>query len=216
MRIAELSRRSGVPVPTIKYYLREGLLPAGELTSPNQARYGEGHVRRLRLVRAMVEVGGLSIAAVREVLGALDDPEGSMHKALGTVEAAVTPEFPVQSREDEVAREQATEFVARRGYSCAPDSPAFQALVGVLTTAREVGHDRFADLLDDYADACDRVAERDLDYVFTLGAGTREEVLEGVAVGTVLGDTALALVRRMARQAVSERRTGQSGDDGAR
>ena len=29
MRIAELSNRSGVPVPTIKYYLREGLLPFG-------------------------------------------------------------------------------------------------------------------------------------------------------------------------------------------
>jgi DNA-binding transcriptional MerR regulator len=39
MRIAELSRRSGVSVPTIKYYLREGLLPPGERTSPNQALY---------------------------------------------------------------------------------------------------------------------------------------------------------------------------------
>src|SRR2546430_1153453 len=29
MRMGELSRRSGVSVPTIKYYLREGLLPAG-------------------------------------------------------------------------------------------------------------------------------------------------------------------------------------------
>jgi DNA-binding transcriptional MerR regulator len=37
MRIGELSKVTGVPVPTIKYYLREGLLPAGELSSPNQA-----------------------------------------------------------------------------------------------------------------------------------------------------------------------------------
>ncbi len=27
MRISELSRRSGVSIPTIKYYLRDGLLP---------------------------------------------------------------------------------------------------------------------------------------------------------------------------------------------
>ena len=47
MRIAELSRRSGVSVPTIKYYLREGLLAAGERTGPNQARYDEAHLRRL-------------------------------------------------------------------------------------------------------------------------------------------------------------------------
>jgi DNA-binding transcriptional MerR regulator len=37
MWIAELSRQTEVPVATIKYYLREGLLPAGELSSPNQA-----------------------------------------------------------------------------------------------------------------------------------------------------------------------------------
>lgn len=29
MRISELSRRSGVPMATIKYYRREGLLPEG-------------------------------------------------------------------------------------------------------------------------------------------------------------------------------------------
>ena len=46
MRIAELSQKTGVPVPTIKYYLREGLLPAGELTSPNQAHYDDRHVQR--------------------------------------------------------------------------------------------------------------------------------------------------------------------------
>src|SRR5438093_343383 len=33
MRISELSRRSGVPVATIKYYRREGLLPEGRALS---------------------------------------------------------------------------------------------------------------------------------------------------------------------------------------
>ena len=39
MRIGELSRLSGVPVATIKYYLREGLLPPGVHSHPNQANY---------------------------------------------------------------------------------------------------------------------------------------------------------------------------------
>ncbi|MFD7659160.1 MerR family transcriptional regulator, partial [Actinosynnema sp. NPDC059797] len=72
MRIGELSRRSGVSVPTIKFYLREGLLAPGSGTARNQASYGEAHERRLRLVRALVEVGGLSLTAVREVLAASD------------------------------------------------------------------------------------------------------------------------------------------------
>ncbi|RKT53464.1 MerR family transcriptional regulator [Saccharothrix australiensis] len=202
MRIAELSRRTGVPVPTIKYYLREGLLPAGELTSPNQARYDEAHLHRLRLVRALAEVGGLSIAAVREVLGALDDPEKSLHKAMGTVEVAVSS--PVAVAEDAVAHAQAREFVERQGWTYRPRSDAFQSLVGVLATARELGHERFVGQLDGYARACGPLAEQDLDYV--LGAPTKDAALEVVVVGTVLGDAALAAVRRLARREASGRR----------
>jgi DNA-binding transcriptional MerR regulator len=80
MRIAELSRRSGIPVPTIKYYVREGLLPPGELTSPNQAQYDETHVRRLKLIRALVDVGDLSIAATRDVLASIDSPGKTLHE----------------------------------------------------------------------------------------------------------------------------------------
>ena len=47
MRMAELSRRTGVPVPTIKYYLREGLLPPGERTSPNQAQNSRPDLKAL-------------------------------------------------------------------------------------------------------------------------------------------------------------------------
>ncbi|RAC11977.1 MerR family transcriptional regulator, partial [Burkholderia multivorans] len=54
MRISELSRRSDVPVATIKYYLREGLLPAGERTSATQAVYTDAHVNRLALIRALL------------------------------------------------------------------------------------------------------------------------------------------------------------------
>ena len=38
MRISELSTASGVPVPTLKFYLREGLLPPGDAIAVNQAR----------------------------------------------------------------------------------------------------------------------------------------------------------------------------------
>lgn len=37
--------------PTIRYDIRERLIPSGELTSPNQAVYGEEHVAALRLAR---------------------------------------------------------------------------------------------------------------------------------------------------------------------
>jgi DNA-binding transcriptional MerR regulator len=76
MRIAELSRRSGVPTTTIKFYIREGLVPAGERSHRNQARYGEAHLDRLDLIRALREVAGLTLETVRAVLEQTDKPWG--------------------------------------------------------------------------------------------------------------------------------------------
>jgi hypothetical protein len=55
MRISELSSQTGVPVATIKFYLREKLLQEGIRTSATQAQYNESHVARLRLIRAIEE-----------------------------------------------------------------------------------------------------------------------------------------------------------------
>src|SRR5919106_1373222 len=116
MRISELSSRSGVPVATIKYYLREGLLAPGTKTGPNQADYGDEHLHRLRLVRALVEVGGLSVATVGEVVTAIEDQTRSMHEVLGVAHGALAPrsnEKPDRS----AARAQVDVFLDELGWS---------------------------------------------------------------------------------------------------
>src|SRR6478752_6940457 len=77
MRMKELSEVSGVPVATIKFYQRERLLPAGERTHPNQSVYGDEHLRRIRLIRALIEVGGLSVAAA-----SVDDRDAMVETAV--------------------------------------------------------------------------------------------------------------------------------------
>src|SRR5260370_21316392 len=89
MRIGELSRRAGLSVPTIKYYLREGMVQPGVRTGPNQAQYAEIHVRRLRLIRVLTDVGGLSVAGARDVLANLDSPALSVFEMLGKVQRAL-------------------------------------------------------------------------------------------------------------------------------
>ena len=42
MRLARLSERSGVSAATIKYYLREGLLPPGRQVNATTAEYESG------------------------------------------------------------------------------------------------------------------------------------------------------------------------------
>ena len=74
MRISELAEASGVSIATLKYYLREGLLHPGRTVSRTRADYDETHVDRVRLVRALIEVGGMSLAAVKRVVDVVSSP----------------------------------------------------------------------------------------------------------------------------------------------
>ncbi|MEU7020819.1 MerR family transcriptional regulator [Streptomyces sp. NPDC046203] len=211
MRIGELSRRAGVSVPTIKYYVREGLLPAGRLTSPNQASYEESHIRRLRLIRALLDVGGLSVAAIREVVVAIDDEELPLHEVLGTAAERVVPRYEggAGGPEEDVraaARTAVAGLIDRRGWRSHPGSPAAEALAVALTALEDLGHGSFTEVLDDYADAAERVARADLDYVARNVA--REDLVESVVVGTVLGDAVFGALRRLAQVDASDRLYG--------
>lgn len=214
MRIGELSRRTGVAIPTIKYYVREGLLPPGELTSPNQASYGDSHERRLRLVRALIDVGGLSVQAVGEVLGAVDDPERPVHEVLGAAAKRIVPRYgEPDDPELEAAREDVADLIERRGWRTRPGGPAAEALAGALAAMERVGHGDFAaEVLDEYAQAAERVAAADLGYVGRKAS--REDLVETVVIGTVLGEAVFSAARRMAHQDASARMYGKEGDGG--
>lgn len=73
LRIGELAEASGVPVPTIKHYLREGLLPEPVKTSRNMAYYPADFVDRIRLIKRLQEERFLPLKAIRSVLD--EDPE---------------------------------------------------------------------------------------------------------------------------------------------
>ncbi|ALC30820.1 MerR family transcriptional regulator [Streptomyces sp. CFMR 7] len=204
MRIGELSRRSGVPVPTIKYYVRERLLPAGELTSPNQAEYGPGHERRLRLIRVLLEVGGLSLATIGEVLKATDDPAQPVLEVLGAAAKGVTPlEEGESGPELERAREDVAELLRRRDWQVSEGTTAAESLAGVISALRRVGHGGLVDLIEEYADAAESVARVDIGYVQRRVA--REDLVESVVVGTVLGEAMFGALRRLAHEDVSFR-----------
>jgi Cd(II)/Pb(II)-responsive transcriptional regulator len=51
MKISELARATATPVETIRFYEREGLLPAAERAHNNYRVYGPSHVERLAFVR---------------------------------------------------------------------------------------------------------------------------------------------------------------------
>ena len=205
MRVAELSRRTDVSVASIKYYLREGLLPSGEPTGRNQADYGEGHVRRLRLVRALLDVGGLSVAATKQVLASVDDEEVPLHEALGVTQGAINPPRTlIEDDATERARKLLADLVARRGWRVDEDNPGLRTAVDVLATYDRLGHADLAGGLDLYAEAMEAVARHEVDVV--IDRGDRESTVEGAVVGTVLGGTLIGALRSMAQESASARR----------
>lgn len=205
MRIAELSRESGVPVPTIKYYVREELLRPGELTSPNQAQYDHSHVRRLKLIRALVDVGGLSIAATRDVLASIDDPGKSVHETIGKAQYATTPrrEYEADEQTRAAALREVEDLIDRREWDIHETSPARRLLAEAIAALHALGQDDLLTKLDDYAEAAEAIATSDVTAI--LRRDNLESMVEGVVIGTVLGDVLLAALRRLAQEDISAR-----------
>src|SRR6185369_10245637 len=187
MRVAELSSHSGVSIPTIKYYLREGLLPAGTATSRNQAEYGEEHVRRLRLIRALIDVGGLSVATAREVLMAADSLDvPDLHK-LGAAQYALdTPSGrDVNDPAWLAARTELIALLDERGWNYEDTSPYLDRAADAITAFRALGQDDLLMLLPDYFDVAERIGAVEVDAVIRRGDPAR--MVEGVVTGTILG-----------------------------
>jgi DNA-binding transcriptional MerR regulator len=73
LRMRELAAASGVPAPTIKHYLREGLLPEPVKTSRNMAYYPPEFVDRIKLIKRLQEERYLPLKAIKNVLD--EDPD---------------------------------------------------------------------------------------------------------------------------------------------
>ncbi len=72
MRMRELEKASGVGRETIRFYIREGLLPEPDRASRNSASYNDSHVARLRAIKRMQEERFLPLAVIRSLLDGED------------------------------------------------------------------------------------------------------------------------------------------------
>lgn len=72
--IGELSRRTGVKAPTIRYYEQIGLIAPEGRTEGNQRRYSHAEADRLRFIRHARDLG-LPLESIRELLKLSDAPD---------------------------------------------------------------------------------------------------------------------------------------------
>lgn len=206
MRIAGLSAATGLPVATLKYYLREGLLPPGTPTAVNQADYDEGHLRRARLVRALLELGRLPLADIKRVLEAVDDESIGLHDAFGIAQDAMVPP---RDRSDEAHRRALDDvdvFLRRHRLHVREDAQVRGMLADALVAMRSGGWDIDLSAFDERMPEVTAQAAAELGQ---LPAEDRTTQMEGTVIGTIGWEVATAALRRIALEDASWRRFGR-------
>lgn len=205
MKIAELSSRSGTSVPSIKFYLREGLLPAGESTGRNQAEYSDEHLHRLRLIRALMDVGGLSVAAARDVIAAVDTPDLPGHFLLGAASYPLTRLARRDAGRPDwlAARAEVVTLVRQLGWYVEDGSPGIDLAADAVAAMRGLGQDDLVNCLPTYAKAAEEIAAEEVGAVVKRQEPAR--MVEGVVVGTIVGEALFNALRRLAQQDASAR-----------
>ncbi|WP_329463643.1 MerR family transcriptional regulator [Streptomyces sp. NBC_01431] len=210
MRLAELSERSGVSTAMIKYYLRQGMLAPGRKVGATTADYDESHLRRLRLVRALIEVGRLPVAAAREVIGYVDDDSLDRTMRLGAALWALPHGPDDNDASVAAARTEVDRLLQALGWSTARElgelSPDHRALIVAVATLNRLGYAWDAELMAPYAELMHQAAVRDLDFVETHPS--EAEKVETAVAATVLFEPVLRALHRLAQQEESARRYG--------
>jgi DNA-binding transcriptional MerR regulator len=189
LKIGDLARRTGVSVPTIHFYLREGLLPAApRKTSRNMAYYDESYVTRIRLIRRLQNERRLPLRVIRDLLA---ETAGAGEEVLDLVEvqARVLPSLELPSSEEALSRDA---LVARTGID--PHDLDDLEQMAVVTPR---GAGRRARFDADDAAIADAVAR-----VRALGLGrelfpTSDLGIYQRAMGALVGEEARLFARRM-------------------
>ncbi|WP_418960186.1 MerR family transcriptional regulator [Streptomyces tritici] len=214
MRLSELSHRSGVSVATVKYYLREGLLPPGTPVTARQSEYGEEHLRRLRLIRALLTVGGMTISQARDVLAVAEDPAFSRHEQLGIAQYMLPPRVETPEEDDpqhpewEATHRELRGLLAELDWRVYDEAPAINTLTRAVVTLRTLGYPFPLDSVRQYAEALHPMAEVEAGLI-EQDYPDLEEAIEAMVAYTMLNEPILLALRRLAHEDVTARLYGR-------
>ena len=116
MLLNALAEVSHTTTASIKFYRREGLLPAGTRLTATRQDYDQGHVERLQLIRVLREEAGAAIPDIRALVTVIDDPRRPLVDALEIAQAlaaglsSAEAGGPSERREDPMIRDLLTQL----------------------------------------------------------------------------------------------------------
>ncbi|MGW6567510.1 MerR family transcriptional regulator [Streptomyces sp. NPDC054975] len=191
-QLAALSRRTKVPVRTLRSYQELDLLPT-------LSEYDESHVRRVALVKTLLNVGRLSHAEVRRLVRHLEEERPPVGELLRLTQYALpTPGSASPDQEWEWAQAKVSGLIHDWGWQVSPDNPAWQTLCQVAIACKSLDHQDIPLLFPAYAENLERIAR--LEMQILSEQGDAESAAARLVTVTALGDVALSAMRRLAHE----------------
>jgi len=123
--IGQLSKRTGVKIPTIRYYEQMGLIDAPERSDGNQRRYTKEGLSRLSFIRHSRELG-FPLEDIRELLELSQHPEKPCGDAHGIANRHLN------DVRDRIAKLTRLEGELKRFADCDADNVAACAVIETL------------------------------------------------------------------------------------
>jgi DNA-binding transcriptional MerR regulator len=194
--IRELAKASGVSVPSIKYYLREGLLPPGDPTAEHRAHYATSHLDRLKAIRALRDVGQLPIATIAGLFQAMERGKWPFAIVASAMDAMKSSPAPL-TRKTRSARDDVVNLLTSMGVEARPNAGAVMDLASAIVTLRELWGDLPVQQLRPYAEAARDLAKLETDANRDAFRGDTESLLRVAVLGTVLFEPVLIALRRV-------------------
>jgi len=112
MKMQDLERATGVGRETIRFYIREGLLPQPERPNRNVAWYDESFVERVALIKELQQKRFLPLQVIKAIVGNDAEPSRDEVKALLELDGKL---FPAVAGTTEMAAGLVTAVANRTG-----------------------------------------------------------------------------------------------------
>jgi len=100
LTIGTVAKRAGVPIDTIRYYEREGLLPEPLRRASGYRSYNETAIRQLRFIRRAKDLG-FTLEEIRDLLALSSDRRGGVKAVRKRTEQRLAS---IDARIDELMR----------------------------------------------------------------------------------------------------------------
>lgn len=216
VKMSVFAERAGVPIPTIKHYLRERLLPEPVRTGRNMAYYDTSLVPRVKAIKQLQSTMMLPLAVIRHVVDRLDDGDLPDDLALeATVARIVSEATPREALTRTQALAQglletdldaliAADLIEEQDGGSIDDGPTFRdddvAIIRLVLQLRRAGLTAEhvpIDALRGYVVALRRVVELELElFRGAVSDAADQELVARTEAAAIFSERLVAVLRR--------------------